>query len=59
MRELLETAFLQKGLPLISTVEAEGQELQLSLISEGVGLGFVMPAVQCVQDAVKQQLRIH
>jgi DNA-binding transcriptional LysR family regulator len=76
-------------------VEAEGYELQLSLISEGVGLGLVMPhvfyssplhkrlkliktkdfspvqniwllhsrhigrlapAVQCVRDAVKQQL---
>jgi DNA-binding transcriptional LysR family regulator len=98
VRELLETTFLQKGLPLISTVEAEGHELQLSLISEGVGLGFVMPqalrssvsrkkvkpitvkgislvqniwmlhskhigrlapAVRCVRDAVKQQLRMH
>jgi DNA-binding transcriptional LysR family regulator len=95
-RRLLEAAFLQRGLPFVSAVEAEGYELQLSLISEGVGLGLVMPqvlrssalhkhikaitvkglapmqnvwilhsrhigrlapAVQCVRDAVKQQLQ--
>jgi DNA-binding transcriptional LysR family regulator len=44
-RQLLEVAFLQRGLPFVSTVEAEGYELQLSLISEGVGLGLVMPQV--------------
>jgi DNA-binding transcriptional LysR family regulator len=44
-RQLLEVAFLQRGLPFVSTVEAEGHELQLSLISEGVGLGLVMPQV--------------
>jgi DNA-binding transcriptional LysR family regulator len=97
-RQLLESAFLQRGLPFVSAVEAEGYELQLSLISEGVGLGLVMPqvlhssvsrrhikpvkvkglslmqnvwilhsrhigrlapAVHCVRDAVKQQLRTH
>jgi DNA-binding transcriptional LysR family regulator len=96
-RQLLESAFLQRGLPFVSAVEAEGYELHLSLISDGVGLGLVMPrvlqssalrkrikpvyvkglspmqnawilhskhigrlapAVRCVRDAVKQQLRI-
>jgi DNA-binding transcriptional LysR family regulator len=96
IRQDLETAFLQRGLPFVSAVEAEGYELQLSLISEGVGLGLVMPqvlyssplrrhiklvkakdfspiqnvwllhsrhvgrmapAVRCVRDAVKHQLR--
>jgi hypothetical protein len=42
---LLESAFLQRGLPFVSAVEAEGYELQLSLISDGVGLGLVMPQV--------------
>ena len=44
-RQQLEAAFLQRGLPFVSAVEAEGYELQLSLISEGVGLGLVMPQV--------------
>jgi DNA-binding transcriptional LysR family regulator len=45
LRQQLEVAFLQRGLPFVSAVEAEGYELQLSLISEGVGLGLVMPQV--------------
>jgi DNA-binding transcriptional LysR family regulator len=45
IRQQLEAAFLQHGLPFVSAVEAEGYELQLSLISEGVGLGLVMPQV--------------
>ena len=45
VRQQLEVAFLQRGLPFVSAVEAEGYELQLSLISEGVGLGLVMPRV--------------
>src|ERR1700733_3427894 len=95
-RQLLESTFLQRGLPFVSAVEAEGYELHLSLVSEGVGLGLVMPqvlqssvlrkhikpvavkglslmqnvwilnsrhigrltpAVRCVRDAVKRQLR--
>src|SRR5258708_1640847 len=44
-RQLLESAFLQRGLPFVSAVEAEGYELQFSLISEGVRLGLVMPQV--------------
>ena len=98
VRQSLEAAFLQCGLPFVSAVEAEGYELHLSLVSEGVGLGLVMPqvlhssvsrkhikpvtvkglsliqnvwilhsrhigrltpAVRCVRDAVKQQLRTH
>lgn len=98
VRQSLEAVFLQRGLPFVSAVEAEGYELQLSLISEGVGLGLMMPqvlhssvlrkhvkpvtvkglslmqnvwilhsrhigrltpAVRCVRDAVKQQLRTH
>ena len=45
VRQSLEAAFLQRGLPFVSAVEAEGYELHLSLISEGVGLGLVMPQV--------------
>jgi DNA-binding transcriptional LysR family regulator len=44
-RQQLEVALRQRGLPFVSAVEAEGYELQLSLISEGVGLGLVMPQV--------------
>ena len=44
-RQLLEVAFLQRGLPFVSAVEAEGYDLQLSLISEGVGLGLMMQQV--------------
>lgn len=44
-RQSLEAALLQRGLPFVTAVEAEGYELQLSLISEGVGLGLVMPQV--------------
>ena len=97
-RQLIEATFLQRGLPFVTAVEAEGYEFQLSLISEGVGLGLMMPqvlhssplrkhvrpvvvkglspvqsiwllhskhigrlapAVHCVREAVKQQLRIH
>jgi DNA-binding transcriptional LysR family regulator len=96
VRQSLEGAFLQRGLPFVSAVEAEGYELHLSLVSEGVGLGLVMPqvlhssvsrkhikpvtvkglsltqnvwilhskhigrlapAVRCVREAVKEQLR--
>jgi DNA-binding transcriptional LysR family regulator len=45
VRQSLEAAFLQRGLPFVSTVEAEGYELQLSLVADGVGLGLVMPQV--------------
>jgi DNA-binding transcriptional LysR family regulator len=42
-RQILEDVLLQRGLPLESTVEAEGYELQFSLIADGVGLGLTMP----------------
>jgi DNA-binding transcriptional LysR family regulator len=97
-RQMLESAFLQRGLPFVTAVEAEGYELQLSLVSDGVGFGLVMPqvvqssalrkririvtvkgfspmqnmwilhskhigrlapAVRCVREAIKQQLRMH
>jgi DNA-binding transcriptional LysR family regulator len=35
-----KTFYLQQGLPFESAVEAEGHELQFSLIAEGVGLGL-------------------
>jgi DNA-binding transcriptional LysR family regulator len=44
-RQMLESAFLERGLPFVSAVEAEGYELQLSLISDGVGLGLMIPHV--------------
>jgi DNA-binding transcriptional LysR family regulator len=44
-RGILEDALLQQGLPFESTVEAEGNELQLSLVAEGVGLGLAMPGM--------------
>ena len=45
VRQFLEAAFLQRGLPFVSTVEAEGYELQLSLIADGVGMGLVRPQI--------------
>jgi DNA-binding transcriptional LysR family regulator len=56
-RQILEAAFLQRGLPFLSTVEAEGYELQLSLISEGVGLGFVMPQV-FYSSALRRRMKL-
>jgi DNA-binding transcriptional LysR family regulator len=44
-RQTLEAALLQKGLPFETAVEAEGYELQFSLISNGVGLGLAPPHV--------------
>jgi DNA-binding transcriptional LysR family regulator len=41
----IETALLQKRLPMTVAVQAEGNDLQLSLVSQGVGLGVVMPKV--------------
>jgi DNA-binding transcriptional LysR family regulator len=44
-RQLLETALLQQGLPFQTAVEADGYDLQFSLISEGMGLGLAPSAV--------------
>jgi DNA-binding transcriptional LysR family regulator len=43
LRQILETAFRGRGLPLISAVESEGYDLKFALIADGVGLGLVMP----------------
>jgi hypothetical protein len=39
MRQILETAFRQRGLPLSCAVESEGYDLKFALIADGVGLG--------------------
>jgi DNA-binding transcriptional LysR family regulator len=57
LRQQLEAAFLQRGLPFGTAVEAEGYELQLSLVSEGVGLGLVMPQVFC-SSALRGRLKL-
>jgi DNA-binding transcriptional LysR family regulator len=56
-RQLLEAAFRQRGLPFATAVEAEGYELQLSLISEGVGFGMVMPQV-FYSSALRKHLKV-
>jgi DNA-binding transcriptional LysR family regulator len=55
-RQLLESAFLERGLPFVSAVEAEGYELQLSLISDGVGLGLMIPQV-FQSSALRKQIK--
>jgi DNA-binding transcriptional LysR family regulator len=57
VRQQLEVALLQRGLPFVTAVEAEGYELQLSLISEGVGLGLVMPQV-FYSSALRQHMKL-
>ena len=44
-RSMLETALLRQGLPLAIAVEAEGNDLQLSLVAQNVGFAMVMPHV--------------
>ena len=44
-RSMLETALLRHGLPLAIAVEAEGNDLQLSLVAQSVGFAIVMPHV--------------
>jgi DNA-binding transcriptional LysR family regulator len=41
----IETAMLQQRLPMTIALQAEGNDLQLALVSQGVGLGVVMPKV--------------
>jgi DNA-binding transcriptional LysR family regulator len=57
MRQILEDALLQHGLPLGAVVEAEGYELQFSLIAAGVGLGLAMPGV-LRNSAFRKSVRI-
>lgn len=45
MRQILETAFRQRGLPLSCAAESEGYDLKFTLIADGVGLGLVMPQI--------------
>ena len=56
-RQLLEAALRQHGLPFSTAVEAEGYDLQLSLISEGVGLGMVLPQV-FYSSALRKHLKV-
>jgi DNA-binding transcriptional LysR family regulator len=56
-RQLLEAALRQRGLPFSTAVEAEGYDLQLSLISDGVGLGMVMPQV-FYSSALRKHLKV-
>jgi DNA-binding transcriptional LysR family regulator len=44
-RSMLETGLRRHGLPLAIAVEAEGNDLQLSLVAQDVGLAIVMPRV--------------
>jgi hypothetical protein len=53
----LEAALRQRGLPFSAAVEAEGYDLQLSLISEGVGFGMVMPQV-FYSSALRKHLKL-
>ncbi len=56
-RECLERTFLRHGLPFESTVEAEGYELQFSLIASGIGLGACM--VEALHhSAFRKQIKV-
>jgi len=44
-RSMLESALQRQGLPLTIAVEAEGNDLQLSLVAQNVGFAIVMPHV--------------
>jgi DNA-binding transcriptional LysR family regulator len=41
----VESALVTRGLPFDVAVEAEGFDLQMSLVSQGIGLALVMPQV--------------
>jgi DNA-binding transcriptional LysR family regulator len=56
-RQSLEGALLKRGLPLDCAVEAEGHELQCSLVAEGVGLGLALPEA-LRNSAFRKSLRI-
>jgi len=56
-RKVLERSLLQHGFSFETAVEAEGYELQLSLVAEGVGLGLAMPeALQA--SAFRKEVKI-
>ena len=56
-RQILESALLKRGLSFASVVEAEGYELQFSLIAEGIGLGLTMPEA-LRNSAFRKRVRI-
>ena len=56
-RQLLETAFRLHSLPFVSTVVAEGYELQFSLISEGVGLRIARPQL-VYSSALRKHMKL-
>jgi len=54
VRRSIESALTSQRIPFRVAVEVEGQELQLSLVSQGIGLALVMPQV-----LRKSELRKH
>jgi DNA-binding transcriptional LysR family regulator len=53
-RRSIESALAAHRLPFKVAVEVEGQELQLSLVSQGIGLALVMPQVLRASEFRKQ-----
>jgi DNA-binding transcriptional LysR family regulator len=51
----VESVLLRRGLPFQIAVEAEGKELQLSLVAQGVGLGIV-PSQVFASSVYKKRL---
>ena len=58
-RSMLETALLRQGLPLAIAVEAEGNDLQLSLAAQNVGYAIVLPHVYDSSPLRKHLRMIH
>jgi DNA-binding transcriptional LysR family regulator len=56
-RSMLETALLRQGLPLLIAVEAEGNDLHLSLVAQNVGFAIVLPHVYN-SSPLRRHLRI-
>jgi DNA-binding transcriptional LysR family regulator len=54
---MLETALLRQSLPLAIAVEAEGNDLQLSLAAQNVGFAFALPHVY-ESSPFRKQLRV-
>jgi DNA-binding transcriptional LysR family regulator len=54
---MLETALLRQGLPLLIAVEAEGNDLHLSLVAQNVGFAIVLPHVYN-SSPLRRHLRI-
>ena len=57
IRCAVESAVLHRGLPFEIGVEAEGKELQLSLVAQGVGLGIV-PTQVFHSSSYRRQLSV-